>query len=315
MMGRALSVALMLAAGCGPTINVLDGGAGGEDADSPDGTTGAFPGNDSGVPPNMSTSGSPGTTSGGEDESSEADDGGVFIPFPDACGAGIEPGYLAHCTPLECSQWDQDCPDGEKCVAWANDGGNNWNASRCVPVVEDPAAVGEPCFVEGSAVSGVDNCELGSMCFDVDSETLEGICVAQCSGSPQNPQCPESSQCTQNGNGDLLLCLPTCNPLTPDDCESGVCIAAGSAFMCAPSTGDETGPGEACEFVNACAPGLTCVDGEAVGCDDAACCTSFCDLTLGEPNPACAADQVCTPWYEGEAPDGYEDLGVCVVAG
>lgn len=314
-MKRGWAAALLLVVGCGPTVNVLDGGAEGDDADSPDGTTGAFPGNESGVPPNMSTTGSPDTTTDGDDESTEADDGGVFLPFPDGCGAGLEPGYLAHCTPFECSQWDQDCPRGEKCMPWANDGGPQWNASRCAPVAEDPAAVGEPCFVEGSAVSGLDDCELGSMCFHVDPETLEGVCVAQCAGSPENPQCPGASQCTQDANGDLLVCLPSCNPLTPGECGSGVCLPTGSSFTCFPSSDDALGPGEVCESTNACIPGLACLPGNAVGCDATDCCTAFCDLTAGDPNPICAADQTCTPWYDGEAPRGLENVGVCVGVG
>ena len=32
----------------------------------------------------------------------------------------------------------------------------------------------------GSAVSGVDNCAQGSMCWGVDPETLEGECIAFC---------------------------------------------------------------------------------------------------------------------------------------
>src|SRR5690606_7229360 len=39
----------------------------------------------------------------------------------------------------ECDVFAQDCPPGEKCTFWADDGGSSWNALKCVPVVDDPA--------------------------------------------------------------------------------------------------------------------------------------------------------------------------------
>ncbi len=33
--------------------------------------------------------------------------------------------------------------------------------------MDDPAQVGEPCFVVDSIVSGIDNCDLGAYCWDV----------------------------------------------------------------------------------------------------------------------------------------------------
>jgi len=315
-MRRLSTIVLVMTWGCGPTVTDLDSGAAGGSADDSATSTGFLPGDD-GVPPDPSTTSSSGGVATFGDEGTSGDDGFTFISRDDfGCAPqGDDPEYLAHCTPVECSQWDQDCPRGEKCVPWANNGGSVWNGTRCSPVAEDPAAVGEPCTVEGNAVSGVDNCDFGSMCFYVDSDTLEGTCVEQCTGSPENPECPEAHSCQQNANGDLLVCLPWCNPLA-DDCDPGFkCLAfSGSAFTCVPSA-DESGPGEACEFSNSCAPGLTCLDGEAVGCDDVQCCTAFCDLTAGERNPACDLDQVCTPWFEADPPEGYENLGVCLPGG
>ncbi len=39
--------------------------------------------------------------------------------------------------------WAQDCPEGEKCMPWANDGGGSWNATRCSPLDPNPSAVGD----------------------------------------------------------------------------------------------------------------------------------------------------------------------------
>jgi hypothetical protein len=54
--------------------------------------------------------------------STEVDPSAGFIVDPDGGGPSIE-----------CDQWAQDCPPGEKCMPWANDGGSSWNATRCFP--------------------------------------------------------------------------------------------------------------------------------------------------------------------------------------
>lgn len=228
--------------------------------------------------------------------------GGGFITDPDV-GSNIE-----------CSVWDQDCPRGEKCAAWADDGGSAWNSTRCVPIDPSPVGVGETCVVEGSGVSGIDNCDAGAMCWAVDTETSEGTCVALCTGSENAPSCgPAATTCSIANEGVLTLCLPVCNPLA-DECDEGEgCYPIDDTFQCAPSAG-EGGVGEPCEFVNACASGHACVNSGIVpGCPagSAGCCTSYCDLE-GDGSE-CVAGQECMPWYEmGEAPDAcLEGAGIC----
>ena len=34
----------------------------------------------------------------------------------------------------ECDMWTQNCPEGEKCMPWANDNGGAWNSSKCSPI-------------------------------------------------------------------------------------------------------------------------------------------------------------------------------------
>jgi hypothetical protein len=178
-------------------------------------------------------------------------------------------------------------------------------------------APGEPCDVEGSGVSGTDSCELGAMCWDVDPETLEGVCVAFCVGSADNPVCEDANtSCAINGDGVLALCLPSCDPLLQDCGEGQLCAPVADAFSCVPdASGDMGAPGDPCEFINVCDPGMFCASTELVpGCDGAGagCCTAFCDL--GEAPPACLPGQECTPWYEpGNAPPGHEDLGACAL--
>lgn len=233
--------------------------------------------------------------------------GTAFITDPDGGGVAVE-----------CSVWDQDCPDGEKCAAWAIDGGSTWNGTMCVPVAPDPAGVGETCTVEGSAVSGVDTCEFGAMCWAVDSETNEGTCVALCEGSEMAPTCaPEATACSISNEGVLNLCLPICNPLA-EECGAGQgCFPVGNVFQCAPvASGSQ--PGEPCEFINACEDGAGCVSPDLVPdcpAGSASCCTAFCELQ-GDGSE-CAAGQECVPWFEmGSEPDTcLEDVGVCSTPG
>ncbi len=218
----------------------------------------------------------------------------------------------------ECDIFAQDCPAGDKCMPWANDGGNAWNATRCSAIDPNPGQVGDACTVQGSAVSGIDSCDLGSMCFFVDAQTNEGVCVEMCSCTPDNPVCTDpNTRCSISNGGVLALCREVCNPLDPMACPMGAgCYPSGEFFQCIPDASGNTGaPGETCNFVNACDPGAVCLSGEFVpGCPGGAagCCTSVCDPDEG--NAACLGGQECVPWYEpGAAPDVCLDgTGVCV---
>lgn len=110
---------------------------------------------------------------------------------------------------ITCDVWTQDCPRGQKCAPWANDGGREWNATKCVELDAQPAEVGEACTVEGSRVSGIDDCILGALCWEPDDETLRGTCVSFCEGNLDRPVCSEPrSQCWALGEGTAPLCLP-----------------------------------------------------------------------------------------------------------
>ncbi len=227
--------------------------------------------------------------------------GSAFIEDPDGGGVSVE-----------CSVWDQDCEPGEKCAAWANDGGSSWNAAHCVPIDADPVGPGETCTVEGSGTSGIDNCDQDSMCWAVDNETNEGTCVALCDGTPEAPTCaPQATACSISNGGVLILCLPLCNPIA-NECGPGQgCFPSGEFFQCAPvAEGGE--PGDTCQFLNACENGSACVNPTQVpGCTGAGCCSSYCDLTAQDPG--CLAGQECLPWYEmGQEPDAcLEGIGFC----
>ncbi|MEZ4450321.1 MAG: hypothetical protein R3B09_12660 [Nannocystaceae bacterium] len=212
-----------------------------------------------------------------------------------------------------CDLWLQDCPEGEKCTAWANDGGNSWNDVKCVPAGEDKP--GEPCTAVGSGLSGLDSCELGAMCWDVDPVTLTGTCVGLCDGSRESPTCAEpNTACSLANDGVLILCLPTCDPLAQDCPEDKTCANVNGDFHCVPLAEEPGGYGQPCESIATCAPGLACLNAvEVPGCEGTACCSPYCKVS--DPNLCPGVpEQSCVPYYEpGEAPEGYEELGVCAI--
>lgn len=233
-----------------------------------------------------------------------SDSASGFINDPD--GGGIS---------VECDVWEDDCPEGQKCMPWANDGGNSWNATRCSPLDDNPGQIGDPCNVEGSGVSGIDTCDARSMCYYVDPETNEGVCVGFCEGSPQAPTCDSGYICTIVNDGVLTLCRPECDPILQNCDGSAACLpATGSeGFTCIIDASGESGAhGDPCEYINACDPGLFCANPEAVpGCAGTGCCSEFCDLS----DPMCPdTEQECIAWFEdGATPPGLEDVGACAL--
>ena len=310
---------------CGPTSGTDGTGAGTDatgDSNSDSNSSSAGPG--SGVTSDSSsgpgTTSDSGTTSGTSTTGSTTDDtatGGGFCAVP--------PGpFAAHCSPdfgggsLACDTFAQDCPDGEKCTPWANDGGNTWNTTKCTPVAPDPDQVGEPCTMEGSPVSGIDSCDVGVMCWNVDPDTLEGTCVELCGGTPDQPVCNTPMSACAINSGAVQLCITTCDPLMSDCPDGELCVpsTSGSNFVCVADGSMGGGQaGETCEYINVCAPGHVCIDPSYVeSCQGGVgCCAPYCDIT--DPNVSCpGATEECIPWYEqGMAPAGYENVGVCAI--
>lgn len=199
-------------------------------------------------------------------------------------------------------------------MPWANDGGGIWNATRCSPVEPNPGQVGDACTVQGSGVSGLDSCDVGVMCFDVDPETNEGVCVEICGGSEANPTCqtPDTT-CTISNGSSLVLCQAICNPLANECADGEGCYFVTEASVCAPdASGNMGAAGDPCEFINACDDGLFCAGGAAVeGCDSFGCCTSFC--AVGDDS-MCADGQSCVEFFpDGSTPAScLEGLGACL---
>ena len=288
--GFAFGLAAALTS-CGPLVD--DGNADGDDGSTaaPEGTTSSSSSSSTATTTtdsatNTTTTDASGTTT--VNSSSTGVDSSDFIQDPD--GGSVYG--------LECSLWDQDCPEDSKCMPWGNDGGTQWNATRCSPIALSPGQAGDPCAMEGgTAVSGVDDCDIGHMCFHVDPETLEGVCVAMCEGSENVPVCADSSlSCSISHEGTMILCLQPCDPLAQDCPEGLSCQAAASEFVCVrPGVGTI---GDPCGLFVDCEAGLSCVATSTAKCDGT-CCTEAYDPAT----PACSLpEQACVP---------FDDAGIC----
>lgn len=291
---RSRIAALALVGACNSAVPLGDTGTG-DAGDTVDASTGAP---STGVASAGTTMGDPSApTEASADDASEAEAGayeedsgtGCAFTCPGLPGGGG--GFF------ECDLWAQDCPDGEKCMAWVDDGGDQWNAARCTPLDPDPNQLGEACMVEGSGFSGIDDCDVGLMCWNVDAENA-GVCAALCTGAEANPGCPGALQCSMITEA-LPLCVDGCDPLAQDCGDGQACAPEVGGFFCAPA--GPAGPGEACA-VDACAAGSVCIDGAAaLDCSDLACCASYCDPIA----PVCPQGATCVPL------DDAPDIGVC----
>lgn len=259
------------------------------------------------------TEASSGSTDGGSTSNADGTGDPEATTGGPACASG-SPGTVGACDP-----YAQDCPAGEKCLPWADDGGPSWNSTRCSPVSADPAQYGEPCVVAGSGTAGQDSCDVGLMCALVDEATLEGTCRELCKCGPNEGQCFEApADCGIFNGGALPICLPHCDPLASICPPQEVCIPTRLSAhpVCATdASGDAGAPLDPCVYPTSCDAGSWCAPGaEVPGCASEACCTPVCDLDA--PDCSAVPGTVCEPWYgPGEAPEpGLAHIGLCRAA-
>ena len=236
-----------------------------------------------------------------DSDSATTDDSNTTIFVPEGDIAGVS----------ECDPWAQDCPEGEKCVAYGSTGGG-WDANKCVPILGD-GQLGDPCTYDGTAAS-TDTCDAGLWCWNVNEEG-QGVCTAFCTGTPDDPLCDPGYGCSIANEGSIILCLLNCDPLLQDcPVEGDWCFYDFSGnFVCAFGTQDLPA-GEPCGFINDCVGGNVCLGAEVLpACNGASCCVPFCDLS----DPQCSIDGTeCAPFFEeGQAPPEFVDVGVCIVPG
>ena len=285
-MKRRRTTLVLLLVACGPRIES-------DPADHSDSTGGSTSPGPMTSPTTSSTASTttattlppdPSTTT---DDSTSDGDGSTFIVLPGTTS-------VTCLSPCECDVIDQDCDPGEKCVPWANDGGELWNANRCVAVDPDGSAPGEPCTVEGSGVSGIDDCDASSFCFNVDADTLQGVCVPFCAGTEADPLCPRGTQCMHTNEGTIAVCLPTCDPLAPTCGDGEGCYLVGDTFHCLRVGAPVYDHGAQ---VASCEPGSISIEpGSQSFCDPKGdvCCSPLCDIDM----PACAPPTQCISLWE-----------------
>lgn len=198
-----------------------------------------------------------------------------------------------------CNPWlIQHCVPDEQCVPygpWSAD--EWWTSARCMQ--GQTAKIGEPCSRLQGIYDGVDTCEAGAVCWDVDPDTALGICVPLCSGAPHDPSCPPGSACVLAHPMWAAFCLPPCDPFA-DECSPGyACTLVGETLACMPAASQTAALGQPCEHPNECGSARACVD----ACAGEHCCVEFCDLQA----PACPEPTSCVPISS----DPSSQLGVC----
>ena len=292
---------LLLPLACGPEVSAESGGS-----DSAAGTqTGATDAATTEVTTtNPVTSTDPDDDTADPPETTDAEETGpVISDFPEYCNT-IE----------------QNCPPGFKCMPYSNDGGSAWNDTMCVPIARDPAGPGETCTVQGNGVSGIDDCDGTSMCWNVDTKTNMGECIEFCIGDFESPGCPDPCDtCQITGDGVLNICTAGCDPLVQGCPEGQACYPTfNDSWTCVPDASDvETMAGSPCEFINACPAGLACISAEVVpGCEGSSgCCTPVCPVAGPDPCPAILPGSTCEPYWPEGIPDETcvgEEPGLCV---
>ena len=259
------------------------------------------------------TTGTTGTTATPTTDGSVSSSDATLDTDDEGCAfyAGCPPDVGKH---RDCDVFAQDCPPGQKCAAT-----DNWSIAECVPVGGDQQP-GDACTTPEGPSAGIDDCEAGAMCFGADVDTLQGTCVALCTGTADDPVCAADLTCLIANQGVLNLCVPVCDPLLADCPGDDLCVPNGQQFVCVYDASGDTGQlNDPCDFVNSCDKGLACVNTNMASsaCMNIAngCCQPFCDFVKMEPCPN--PDQKCVQWFDPmmPIPPGSEDVGVCGIPG
>lgn len=215
----------------------------------------------------------------------------------------------------DCDTFEQDCDPGFKCIIF-DPGGGGWDGRECVEIMGD-GQHGDTCTFDDDSRS--DTCALGHMCVPPIGQE-EGVCVAMCKGSPEEPLClPPLTICPIHSGGTGPLCQQLCDPLVQDCPEGELCTLSPNSlmFQCEDDNANGAAPeGTPCERANDCNPGLFCASRDfypAPGCQGSfSCCAPFCDLNAVDPCAGLSVpDAECVAWDSESPLDGLEHVGVC----
>lgn len=171
----------------------------------------------------------------GQDETTDSTASGVSTGAFETAGHGStgDAGTSGGAVQFECDLWDQDCPEGLKCMPVSLSSGGKtaaFDATRCVDVSPDAMPAGSLCQVEGPPFGGQDNCSAGARCIWV-QESGVGLCVDLCSGSADAPTCPGGTICSIDDDVLSMFCPWGCE--RPADCPGP--FVCNSGAICAPA--------------------------------------------------------------------------------
>lgn len=230
-----------------------------------------------------------------------------YVLFQQGFTGAMDPGTNRTCNPVA----QTGCDPCEKC-ALVRDAQNpaEWHA-YCRPDGSVPR--GGDCTADEA--TGLDDCEGGLTCAG-------GVCAEICTAAPDS--CPASEECNAISGvvdlPDIGYCKSPCDPLaTPHDCPDGdacyLLITQGTT-MCAPISG-EGAQGDACEYLNVCAAGYSCVLNNDPVLPTGLDCAFICDASQsGGPTcgdgPGAAYTCVQINRFYANFPDLPDAYGMCV---
>lgn len=261
---------MMLALALGATVAACGGrisGDGEADGDTTESTS-------------SSTSTTETSTSTSDTSTSSTDDGSSTED--DEVGDEVA-GFYAGWGPMDfgegnCDPGLQDCPEGEKCTAYAMMPGYCCvDANKCVEVIGDKK-YGDVC----TRTEDNDDCAAGLFCwpFGTSGGTGPGVCKQMCDiydeASCENHGIPDGD-CIAHNDGVVPICEVACQPLMQDCVPNMACYWAGGDNAQCDAQGAAQA-GEECGYINDCTAGFHCEDTENLeACGFADCCTPYCD--------------------------------------
>lgn len=269
---------------------------------------------DGGAATSLSGAGTTDAMTGGSSGSTAAPTSATTGEVVTGSGSGSETDGGSTGSPegMACDPFAQDCPDGFKCAPYATDGGPVWDANHCVPVTGNDEP-GQGCTADGGGTSGYDSCVAGALCIGVELDGT-GTCVSLCGGTAKAPTCSPGLACLSTNDGALNECVQICDPLQAESCVlvNDVCVPYGDDFVCVADGSDGTEMDYvACTYINECGAGRFCgvADLAPVHCAKSElCCVPLCSLEKQGP---CFDGTTCLPYFEGNPPAKYADLGYC----
>lgn len=263
-------------------------------------------------PSGCTSSGGTGTTDAADSGSASTQDAAETSAASES-GNSSESGAPADLGSGDCDIAAQDCPDGQKCVPYAENIGECCvDKLHCVPD-EGDGVFGDSCTREAQT----DDCAPKHFCLTTPAwGTGPGSCIEGCSSTSP---CSDNSFLCLPISDEFSACTKLCHPFEAESCpqldnEVHCYPSEANVFICAPSGADEGKgrDGDSCVGWNGCAEGFACVPkASKANCADEAedCCSPMCDTS--DPK-ACGPGEECSPLTDIFRP-GAMDVGVCVL--